>query len=69
MQIALAPESEVDAAVLGHGAKHVVEEADARFNVVLAGSVDVDLAADVRLLRLARHRRIFGVRTLKLENG
>ena len=35
----------------------VIEETDARVNVVLAGSVNVDLARDARLLGLARHRR------------
>jgi len=36
---------------------NVIEETDARVNVVLAGSVNVDLARDARLLGLARHRR------------
>jgi hypothetical protein len=57
VQVALALEREVDAPVLGHGAEHVVEEADACVNVVLAGAVHVDLARNVRLLSLARHCR------------
>mmetsp|Transcript_24757 Transcript_24757/g.58932 ORF Transcript_24757/g.58932 Transcript_24757/m.58932 type:complete len:208 (-) Transcript_24757:16-639(-) len=57
VQVALALEGEINAAVLGHSAEHVVEEPDAGVDVILADAVEVDLAGDLRFLGLARDAR------------
>ena len=49
----LALDLQVDQAVAGHLVEHVVEEADAGGERGLAGAVQVELDADLRLERVA----------------
>ncbi len=55
VQVALGAQGDVDQAVAAQLLQHVVEEADAGLDVVLAGAVEIDGGGDARLLGGARH--------------
>ena len=57
VEVTLHLDIEVDAAVLGNLLEHVVEEAEARGDLALAGAVKVHADGDIRLLRRTLHRR------------
>src|SRR5262249_42008740 len=57
IQVALGAQLQIETAVFGKQLQHVVEEADARRNLVLAAPLDPECAGDARLLGVALEGR------------
>src|SRR5690606_24289454 len=57
-EVAGRPQAQVEGRVLRERLEHVVEERNARRDLVLTAAVEVQLESDVGLARLARERRL-----------